>query len=74
LYCIDYGTKACNNYVLLDAKALAYKYLRAITLKGDDADWDLKDSCMTPEIAKRNQLYAVNPDWQTDAEMWGWED
>jgi len=29
---------------------------------------------MTPEIAKRNQLYAVNPDWQTDAEMWGWEE
>ena len=76
LYCIDYGTKACNNDVLLDARALAYKDLRNIKLVGDDANWDLKGSCARPEDAGdwRDNWTACNPNLDTDAEMWGWED
>lgn len=71
LYCLDYGTQACDNDVLLDAKALAYKDLREIRLKGDDDNWDLPDSCARPGDVG---WFGLNPNLDTDAEMWGWED
>jgi hypothetical protein len=72
LYCADYGTLVCNNEVLLQARALKYSDLRDVKLEGDDANWDLPDSCARPEDA--DSRLAANPNLDTDAEMWGWED
>jgi DNA repair photolyase len=69
LYCADYGTKACNNEILQEARALTYKDYRSIRLQGDDANWDMADSCARPELV--GQSPARNPDLVTDAVMWG---
>jgi DNA repair photolyase len=70
LYCADYGTMACNNETLLQAKALKYEDYRNIRLVGNEAYWDLEDSCPRPEETTREG--ARNPDLRTDAERWGW--
>jgi DNA repair photolyase len=71
LYCADYGTKACNNETLQQARALEYKDLRTIHIEGDEANWNLPDSCVRPEDAGKS--LACNPNLDTDAEMWEWE-
>ena len=70
LYCEDYGTKACDNEVLLAAKALKYSDLRSMQLVGYPPMWGYADSCARPENVKDAPVH--NPMWQTDAEMWGW--
>lgn len=74
LYCEDYGTKACNNDVLLQAKALSYKDLKDARIYEPAAgwDWNVKDSCAMPEEAALETI-ACNPKFKTDAEMWKWE-
>lgn len=71
LYCEDYGTKACHNDNLWAAKALQYKDLRSIRLKGSDEDWLLPDSCLHPDALVTRDCYR-NDNLMTDAEMWGW--
>lgn len=71
LYCEEYGTQACDNDDLLEARALEYKDLRNITIEGvREEDWELEDSCLHPDDVADGEYW--NPEWQTDAEMWGW--
>lgn len=74
LYCADHGTQACQNEQLLEARALEYKDLKAITIDPaavDDRNWDNPDSCMSPEeIVNNPRDYYGNPDFITDMEMW----
>jgi DNA repair photolyase len=68
LYCADFGTKACGNEILLQAKALVYKDYQSITLKGNDSDWGLIDSCAMPD--KVRDGCACNDNLLTDMELW----
>jgi DNA repair photolyase len=71
LYCADFGTKACNNEVLLQATALESKQLKSIQLEGDDTNWYNVDSCLMPDQVGRIQDYHFgNPDFMTDIEYW----
>lgn len=70
LYCADYGTRSCRNEVLQQAKALEYSDLTSIHLEGREEDWAIKDSCARPDQEGFN--LNMNPDLETDAEMWGW--
>lgn len=71
LYCADHGTKVCENETLLAATALEYKDLREITIEGHfPCDWDWPGSCLSPNRARKGPWW--NPDMQTDAELWGW--
>ena len=71
LYCEEYGTQACDNDILLDAKALAYKDLRTIQLSGYESNWKLKGSAPDPySMHDYNYWY---PDKQTFAEYYGWD-
>jgi len=72
LYCDEHGTLACKNDVLPQAKALQYSDLRSIRITGDEADWDLEESCARPENVRES--WACNPGLKTDAELWGWFD
>ena len=74
LYCEDYGTKACNNDVLLQAKALSYKDLKDARIyePANGWNWLAKNSCAMPG-ADALATIACNPKFRTDAEMWGWE-
>lgn len=69
LYCEEYGTRACGNATLLEAKALEYKDLKGITIDVDGC-WSMPESCAKPEDAWQS-IYG-NPDLKTDAELWGW--
>lgn len=69
LYCAEHGTKACNNETLLNAQALTYSDYKTIHLVGNDADWDLPESCARPD--KVAESCARNPNLQTDVDMWG---
>lgn len=70
LYCSEYGTKSCRNEVLQEAKALEYKDLTSIILTGYDDDWNIPESCARPEDEPYN--LNANPEFMTDAELWGW--
>ena len=75
LYCKEYGTHACKNAELLEAKALKYKDLRSIQVVGNERCWELPESCHAPEDVSAlgvEHIYG-NPDFMTDAEMWDWE-
>jgi hypothetical protein len=75
LWCEDYGTKACNNYKLQQARALEYIDFRTIQLEGDTHNWKLNGSCFSPEFLSHYRPSArwSNPKLATDAEMWRWE-
>lgn len=68
LWCKEYGTRACGNEELLQAKALQYKDLRSITVDAAGS-WAQPDSCFRPEAV---ELVCGNYDLDTDAELWGW--
>lgn len=70
LYCADYGTRACHSETLLEAKALEYKDLVNTVITGNEADWDMAESCARPELEHANPN--ANPGYLTDAELWGW--
>lgn len=77
LYCSAYGTKACNNEVLVNAQALEYKDLRTIYVQPDEviSNWGEPDSCLSPEdcAAVGTELdWYSNPSLCTDAELWDW--
>lgn len=71
LYCEDYGTKACGNETLLQAKMLTYKDFKEIRLEGNKADWKMDDSCTSPK--NTNKFVARNPELLTDAELYDME-
>lgn len=70
LYCEEYGTRACRNDNLLEAKALHYKDLRSIVLDEPCEMWHIKDSCAPPDEVR--QSAGANDNLLTDAELWGW--
>lgn len=70
LYCAEHGTRACRNERLQQATALDYSDLRNTVITGRESDWDLAGSCARPED-EPNSINR-NPEFLTDAEMWGW--
>jgi len=68
LYCENHGTRACDNEMLLQAKALGYKDYREIVLKGNLEGWGMAESCPQPDKAN---MRGCNPNLATDAELWG---
>lgn len=70
LYCEEYGTQACRNDTLLEAKALQYKDLRSIVLDEPVEMWHIKDSCAPPDEVWQSP--GANDNFATDAELWGW--
>jgi len=81
LYCEEYGTRVCENDKLLSASDFQYKDLRTIQIEGHESNWDLPDSCVSPDeltfhdnCTFSERLRFGNPKLQTDAEMWGWDD
>lgn len=71
LYCAEYGTRACGNETLLQAKALEFKDYKSIKLVGDERNWDLPGSCLRPDVI--TSMDGVNPGFKTHAELWDWE-
>jgi len=71
LYCEEYGTKACRNEELLQAKALQFSDMKRIVIDPKllrrEKAWGMKDSCARPEDAR--QSVHGNPGLKTDMEM-----
>lgn len=70
LYCLEHGTCACNDDMLLKAGKLEYKHLRSIKLAGYDEDWELAGSCLPPQDMYLQDYWY--PDKATFAEHYGW--
>jgi DNA repair photolyase len=68
LYCEEYGTHACHNETLLQAKMLTYKDYKTIQLDGDPRNWKLNDSCQPP--SKVGESRGANFNLYTDMELW----
>jgi len=66
LYCAEHGTRACNNEILLQAKALDYQTMRKIKVI-PTGSWGEVDSCWPPI---ESQGGGRNMKLMTDAEMW----
>jgi hypothetical protein len=69
LYCAEYGTQACYNETLLQAKALKYKDLCSIHIEGNEKNWELEESCSKP-TDNPNMCYSGNPHTATDDALW----
>lgn len=75
LYCAEHGTLACRNEELPLAMAWDFADLKRITINHDEmdeADWQLVDSCASPDQARASA--ARNPNLMTDLEWWDYSE
>ena len=70
LYCAEYGTHACGNETLLEAKALTHNDYKNIRLDYNDANWTMEESCLVPSKAIQMNRVFGNPGFMTDMEWW----